>query len=291
LVAACDEVDVGRVDTDEEDIRSEWRHPRLRFDHDVVVVEDQAGEIVGYGLVNNKTPMVEAEADTYAHPAHRAGSLDAWLVDWSLRRAQKMVDQAGAAMDVRAYAIPGEARVAVLEDRGFSRRRVFLRMRAELKLVPPVGAPDGIDIRPYDDARRAEMHDVIETSFADHWGAHRQSLEEWTTRHIERDGFDADLWGMALDDTKVVGALVARAAGEVGWISGLGVLRDWRGRGIGGALLRNAFRVFSARGMPIAELAVDAESPTGATRLYEREGMHLDFSIGTYMLRLRPSPT
>ena len=51
------------------------------------------------------------------------------------------------------------------------------------------------------------------------------------------------------------------------------MLAPARGQGIGAALLRRSFADFAARGVRGLYLAVDAESPTGATALYERVGM------------------
>jgi mycothiol synthase len=62
-----------------------------------------------------------------------------------------------------------------------------------------------------------------------------------------------------------------------GWIGAIGVLRPWRQRGLGLALLRHAFGEFYRRGQPRAGLGVDAQNPTGATRLYERAGMHVAY--------------
>ena len=50
----------------------------------------------------------------------------------------------------------------------------------------------------------------------------------------------------------------------------------YRGRGYAKALLLHTFREFYERGMPRVTLGVDAESPTGATHLYERVGMHVE---------------
>jgi ribosomal protein S18 acetylase RimI-like enzyme len=55
----------------------------------------------------------------------------------------------------------------------------------------------------------------------------------------------------------------------------LGVRRPWRGRGLGEALLRRSFAALHARGQRRIRLSVDAENPTGATRLYERAGMRV----------------
>ena len=45
-------------------------------------------------------------------------------------------------------------------------------------------------------------------------------------------------------------------------------------RGLAEALLRHTFSEFARRGLKRVALNVDAESPTGAFRVYERAGMH-----------------
>jgi mycothiol synthase len=55
----------------------------------------------------------------------------------------------------------------------------------------------------------------------------------------------------------------------------LGVRTPWRKRGIGLALLQHAFTEFHRRGEPHVGLGVDADNPTGATRLYEKAGMQV----------------
>ena len=58
-----------------------------------------------------------------------------------------------------------------------------------------------------------------------------------------------------------------------GWVGVLFTRRPWRGRGVGRALLDDAFRKFHRRGESSAGLSVDAENTTGAFRLYESAGM------------------
>jgi ribosomal protein S18 acetylase RimI-like enzyme len=59
----------------------------------------------------------------------------------------------------------------------------------------------------------------------------------------------------------------------MGWISGLGVVRSHRRRGLARAILLTAFNDFFRRGQHSVALGVDADSLTGATRLYESAGM------------------
>jgi ribosomal protein S18 acetylase RimI-like enzyme len=61
-----------------------------------------------------------------------------------------------------------------------------------------------------------------------------------------------------------------------GYVGAIGVRRPWRGKGYAKALLLYTFREFFQRGTTRVTLGVDAESPTGATHLYERVGMHVE---------------
>jgi ribosomal protein S18 acetylase RimI-like enzyme len=53
------------------------------------------------------------------------------------------------------------------------------------------------------------------------------------------------------------------------------------------ALLRHAATTFHQRGIARMALGVDSASPTGATRLYERAGMHVAQQHATYGKILR----
>ena len=91
------------------------------------------------------------------------------------------------------------------------------------------------------------------------------------------EGFDPGLWFVVRDGPGV--AAVCRCEGERrsgGYVAMLGVRPAWRKRGLGLALLRHAFREFHRRGERRVTLGVDSENETGATRLYERAGMHVE---------------
>lgn len=73
-----------------------------------------------------------------------------------------------------------------------------------------------------------------------------------------------------------------------GWVHDVAVRRPWRRRGLGLALLRRAFGAFHHRGTRRVELGVDAQSPTGAPRLYEGAGMRATHKYAAYRKELRP---
>ena len=148
-------------------------------------------------------------------------------------------------------------------------------MRIDLPAELDAGRPpDGIDIRtpdmPHD---LPAVHAVLDRAFADHWDHRHESFERWLEDNAQGPSYDPDLWFVAWDEGRLVGALTAVLRDESGWVSLLGVRAESRGRGIAAALLRRAFAAFAARGVRSVLLVVDAESLTGATALYESVGM------------------
>ena len=75
---------------------------------------------------------------------------------------------------------------------------------------------------------------------------------------------------------------MCRMRSGIGWVGSLGVRRKWRKQGLGMALLLHSFGEFYKRGETVVGLGVDASNPTGATRLYERAGMHIETEYVCY---------
>ena len=111
-------------------------------------------------------------------------------------------------------------------------------------------------------------------------------FDAWERRR-KAYGFDPSRWFLALEGGEPVGAALCSFAEGVGWVDMLAVRRPWR-RGLGLALLRHALGDFYDRGTRRVTLTVDSESPTGATRLYERAGMHVTQQYALYVKELRP---
>jgi len=97
------------------------------------------------------------------------------------------------------------------------------------------------------------------------------------------------LWHIAWDGDKIAGYSLSYPRQDIGWVGNLGIRRSWRKRGLGLALLLQSFAAFDERGIHQVGLGVDADHPTGATRLYERAGMEVVQSYITYRKILRPS--
>jgi ribosomal protein S18 acetylase RimI-like enzyme len=119
------------------------------------------------------------------------------------------------------------------------------------------------------------VHAALDEAFAEEWNFVSEPFEAWAARRIDVPGFDPGHWFIVRDGDEVVAVLREDPGrGDAAWVGALAVRAAWRRRGLGLALLRHAFRDFYRRGHPRVGLGVDAENPTGATRLYERAGMH-----------------
>ena len=87
---------------------------------------------------------------------------------------------------------------------------------------------------------------------------------------------------IVLPGDDIAGAAMAYHFDTGGWIRSLAVRRPWRKQGLGLALLYDVFGKMYALGEHRVGLGVDAESLTGATRLYERAGMRVKHHYARY---------
>ena len=261
---------------------AEVRHGLTSSEVDLpeLVVHDGEGAAIGYTQVREATDD-DVQVLVYADPSVWGRGLSAWLIE----DVEAVVAERhpGAALRLSCFTGNDDA-TRLFEALGYERARVFWVMKIDLAEVPPTPMLDeGITIRTFERERdERAVHAVLAEAFEDHWGSVFSSFERWVHDDIEGEGarFDPSLWFVAHEGEEMVGAATCSDSSpqdedgaEVGL---LGVRRAWRRRGVALALLLTAFGEFHRRGIPRAQLGVDASSPTGATRLYERAGMRAD---------------
>jgi mycothiol synthase len=278
---ATDEL-FGERDETEDEIGRILESEELDPGEDIRVAEVD-GEIAGYADVfphPHPTYWVDVRVPPSGDDAVRAA-----LVEWSLRR----VKEKGGELAIAAAWVDDERGRTAHEAAGFVRVRGSYRMRIDFGdgLGEP-RAPDGVSIRAMtpDDAQAAyETH--MET-FQDMWGHAQQTFEGWRHWFLD-ENHDWSLWFLAEADGGVAGVALCRprpAHPDVGVVRVLGVRRPWRRKGLGRALLLHAFAEFRRCGMRAAVLGVDAESLTGAQRLYASAGMYVARQSDVFEKRL-----
>lgn len=250
------------------DLSDFWRW--AGFDGGSWIVERDA-EAVAFAACIYREDRVECWATV--HPGVAGRGVGAFLLERAEERARRL----GRPVLTAGRLAENDAARRLLEGLGFREARHFSQMRITFHGAPePPQWPDGIELAPFRPSDARDFHRVMNDAFADEWGFHQLSFDEWRERRVEAPGTDTSLWFLARAGSDVVGVVRCEANRDGGgWIGALGVVKPWRRRGVGLALLRHAFREFHRRGEPHVGLGVDAQNPTGATRLYEHAGMRV----------------
>jgi ribosomal protein S18 acetylase RimI-like enzyme len=146
-----------------------------------------------------------------------------------------------------------------------------LRMRKDLSATPPSPVwPVGVRLAPVGEARPEALHAILADAYVNGFGTVPSSSLEWWTSLTSDSEFDPALVFVAIDAS---GAPIGLAqCWTSGFVKDLAVAPQWRGKGIGDALLAEAFAAFRDRGLPHVDLKVGAANAP-AIRLYRRAGM------------------
>lgn len=166
----------------------------------------------------------------------------------------------------------------VLRDGGFDRLAELLYMRCPVDPVPaePNG-PAGVVFEPYDAATDAAFRQAIQSSYEESLDCPGleglRPMDDVLDGHRSAGIFRPDLWTLASVEGRPAGVILlnqsaAESALEVVYM-GLG--REFRGRGLGRALLRRAARLAAAERLAAVLLAVDTNNRY-ALELYRRFG-------------------
>jgi mycothiol synthase len=282
VIAACQLADTGKAETTAEEILDDWQAIDLAEDAAVVVAPN--GHVVANADILNRS-YISVSVYGYVHPEHRGLGMGRALVEWGESWAHDRMDNAPEdARVVAQHYLPAANAVAreLRESLDYAPVRGVYTMEIELPEPPPSPEwPDGVTVRTFVPGQDEQaVYETVEESFRDLWGRPKNTFERFLT-FTRADSFDPDLWFLAEDRGEISGICLCKIVAGQAVVETVGVLRPWRGRGLGLAMLRHAFGVFHQRCVHTAWLSVDAESITGAPRLYQRAGMHV---TGTYII-------
>jgi mycothiol synthase len=303
LLNTAERSDIDRDFTSPDDFAADMQSIGFNHETDTALILSADGRYAGYAEVaaGRKSP-VRLRAYGVVHPDFRSKGLGRRLIEWTEERAKQFIHQ--APRDVRvvlhhfAYAVREDA-IALLNQQGYQHIRSFYRMSTELveRIKEPV-IPEGISLRPIrndlEEIRAALWVDY--QSFRNHWGSVLESFEDYYARTLNRlktrSQYDLSACRLAFAGDEPVGVAICslwtQEDADKGWIDAIGVLKPWRGRQIGQALLMDELVELKKRGRKRAGLSVDAGNQTGALELYFRAGMHIDLEVQVYEKELRP---
>jgi ribosomal protein S18 acetylase RimI-like enzyme len=289
LAHASDIAAVGEPDFTVDDVREALTSPHTDPERDCWVALDAAGEIVGWAYPHNASGGDRDFIEVYVWPERGVPALRPLLALMLQRVTERGRELGHDPYTVRAGAIPSELPwIATLTEAGFT----FLKQHARMTMALDGGMtvpepPPGVTVRPVragDEAELRRFHAIIEEAFRD--SDHPvTNYETWRERLAAESSIAWDEWFVGEVDGEWAGVLQSSDSSiedNGGWVRALAVLRPYRRRGVGAALLRRAFAAYAAKGRTTAGLGVDMANPTRAARLYRAVGMHPLYEANIY---------
>ncbi len=299
VITADDEETVGTSSMSLEQLETFLNSPEVDADEGIVTVWDEGGRIVGGAAFALRSPFVQSMMVGWVHPDVYGRGVGQAIVTWGIGRAHASVELApdGALVEtILPINVKKERATRLAERNGFAPVRYFLEMATALDRdvdVPPV--PDDLALRTMrSDEGIESLAMAIDDAFRDHYG-HVDAPIETVIARMENfrssPMWDDSLVWLAEDGGEIAGfcvCITSRGADpKEGYVGSLGVRRPWRKRGLARFLLTNAFAEYQRRGYETVALDVDADSPTGAIRLYESVGMSEVSRTLDYALTIR----
>jgi ribosomal protein S18 acetylase RimI-like enzyme len=260
----------GEADATANELRSWLTAPSVDVQRDIRVLEDD-NRLIGYADVDsNREDPPLWWCDVKVAPDAHADEVVSELVAWLDARAE--------IGRLRVWTSETDVRiVAAFGALGFEPVRHSYRMEIDLTATPrPRAWPDGIAIRNATKAEHRSLHEAVIEVWRDTSDHYDETFEDWAHWNVESPSYDPSLWFLAYSGRELAGFSICRRDDvdeSAGYVGLLGVRRQWRRQGLGEALLLQSFQAFREHGWTRGTLGVDASSPTGATRLYERAGM------------------
>jgi mycothiol synthase len=300
LANACSQAIMGADEFTIEDYHNSWGDPARDITADTRIAETADGAIVGCVELWNNAPYVGCWLWACVHPAFCGQGIGTALMDWAEDRARVALDRApaGTRVVLEASALSShQSAMELLSERGYTavRRRLSMARDLDDELPAPIW-PAGIRVCTFQPGQALALYRAKNEAFRDHWGhveaPEPEGFAAWEHRRINDSSYDPALWFLALEGDQIAGfSLCQLRAGEdpaMGWVNSLGVRRPWRRRGVAEALLYHSFAELRRRGQARVGLDVDADSLTGATRLYEKAGMREIRQTIFFEKQLRP---
>jgi mycothiol synthase len=249
--------------------------PNYSPERDLFIVETTDG-IVGYAGIELERLIWRVVLDCYIRPDHRRRGLARKLLGYATHRARELGVEL---VHVNIVQSNLTAR-SVLSRLGFSFVRRFLQLKLEMARI------DGLDIdqmtlsyRHFQRGEEDKLTQIQNCCFTGSWGFNPNSLEEISYYTNLSRCSPADVV-LACDGNEVIGYCWTKKIYETGVNEGkgqifmLGVDPDYRGRGVGKAVLLAGLLYLKEEGFQVAELTVDSENQA-ACFLYSSVGFEV----------------
>jgi len=273
----------GQLETEEDQLTA-LTLPKSEPEKDIFIITD-GPETVGYARVSRNRDMV---VNRHNFNIFVPGGLydNNALIDELITRCEARIREVAAEygdmpLKMKSWCYEDEKKLAAaLERSGYENVRFFARMDLNDPTNLPEPAPyDGVTIRLFDREREtAEFAEAMNRGFEGHYEHHAEPVEMYET-YFDTHWYQPENVFVAEAEGKLVGVcwnyLNPQPEGDGfiwGTVQDLAVIPEWRGKGLGRALIRRGHLALREHGAERICLWVDYSNPFGAKKLYYSEG-------------------
>ncbi len=251
-------------------VRQTLAHPSARPEENLTLATLD-GALAGYSQLFPELPIRRAVVAGGTLAEHRGRGVGRRLLRAAIERVSAMeVD----ALHVQAAAADDAAR-RLLESECFERVKDYWQMRWEGGELPPLRLRPDFRLKGFelgkDEAMLTELQNI---AFGEHWGFCPNTVEEIAAR-VRISSTDPDGIVFIMDGDSPAGynwtLRNENEHGKVGFVSMTGVHPDYRGNGLGTAVVVSGMKYLIEQGVDGVELEVDSENAP-ARELYLKLG-------------------
>ncbi|GAA0931290.1 GNAT family N-acetyltransferase [Virgisporangium aurantiacum] len=286
LLNAMEAVDRVGENFDAEDVLQELEDPYADLER-ASLAAFTGDLMIGYMKATYRaaTEVDRVFVDGGVHPDHRRRGIGGTLLKAGVAAAKVLHALHHPTLELVVETHKGEHIAGVAElfgSQGFAPVRYYQHMEHPLgDAIPDTAVPDGLRVEPWSERTDEEFRFVRNESFTDHWGSAPMPADAWKNR-ITNHTFRPDLSFLLRDEANGAPAgmlvtmyweadTVATGVRDAHFML-IGTRRDYRRRGVAGALIAHALRAVADGGYDRASLGVDSANPTGAFGLYRKAG-------------------
>jgi ribosomal protein S18 acetylase RimI-like enzyme len=174
----------------------------------------------------------------------------------------------------------------IFEESGLKFYRDYFKLKKPSITKGFPALPAGVEIKAVAVEEHGELLHRLETSsFSGHFGYFPISSEDWIRERLAENSADPFGSFVAFVDAVPAGFLLSsdsRADIQGGWVDKLGVLDEFRGRGLGKLLLKWGIAHAAQKGYTSIGLGADTGNESGALELYFGLGFEKQLSWRAY---------
>lgn len=293
LLEACQSADSVIKDECLTELQLSLSSPNVNPKDDICLWENNEGQLLAIALIEPQTcdHQIDGYLRWYIHPSVFHQNLEQDILRWSEKRIREMGRQNNRSVQLKTYTLDHQTqRNLLLKNYGFTVDRHFLTMEKSLQtLVEVPSLPSGYQLSYIRDQKDIPAWvELFNESFIDHWDHHELTVEQVQSWHSQPNYQpELDLVAVAPDGTFAAFCSCQLKSPQIGWIEWLGTRRGFRKLGLGRAILLAGLYQLQKSGATLVRLSVDAQSLTGATKLYQS----IDFqAVDTWYSWAKPLP-